>query len=104
MMGDVASPSSGDPFGKRKDRNNEIFRSIMNSKSQEGLNVLDDEGNPPLGDRDDDFGLSGSWDDIPLLNSLETRNEKLHKWNRMKLTTNFIQFVRTETQIFKRCH
>lgn len=65
MMGDVASPSSGDPFGKRKDRNNEIFRSIMNSKSQEGLNVLDDEGNPPLGDRDNDFELSGSWDDIP---------------------------------------
>lgn len=69
MMGDVASPP--DYYGRRKDRNNEIFRSIMNSKSQEGLNVLGDgnggEGNPPLGDdnEDDDFGLSGSWDDIP---------------------------------------
>ena len=65
----VGSPPD-DYFGHRRDRNNEIFRSIMNSKSQEGMDVLGDggeNGNPPLDDDDEDaeFGLSGSWENIP---------------------------------------
>lgn len=64
-MGSVASPP--DHFGRRKDRNNEIFRSIMNSKSQEGLNVLGEEGIKKEPDFEDEseIDLSGSWENIP---------------------------------------
>lgn len=53
--GSVASPSN-EFFGKHG--NNEIFRTIMASKSQEGLDVLQDEG-------DDYSDLSDGWDNIP---------------------------------------
>eukprot|EP00111_Clytia_hemisphaerica_P011884 TCONS_00034914-protein len=56
----VGQHPQNDSFSKR--RNNEIFRSIMESKSQEGLNVLADGDDPNL---DDDFDLSGSWENIP---------------------------------------
>lgn len=52
----VAGPSEEDtPFRNR--RSNEIFRSIMDSKSVEGIDELQDENNALL--------LSGSWEDIP---------------------------------------
>lgn len=61
-----ASSLGDDSVGKR--RNNEIFRNIMEHKSQEGLDVLnndnvvdfDDEGS-----EEDDVLLSGSWENIP---------------------------------------
>jgi len=56
--GPVTSPTSDYSFGKRG--NNEIFRTIMASKSQEGLNVLQDEG-----EGDDYSDLSDGWDNIP---------------------------------------
>ena len=60
MMGGSMSASTPNEFFGHKQSNNEIFRTIMASKSQEGLNVLQGE------DEGDDYSdLSDGWDNIP---------------------------------------